>query len=169
MTMIDDFSRFTIVYLLKRKSEAEEKIKEYINLVQNQIGRKPKIIRADGGGKYSGSSLQQFLRDNGIILQQTVPYSPQQNGTAERKNRCLTEMMRCLLAESGLSKKYWGEAVMTTNYLQNRLPSTPISRTPFEIWTGKPPCYKDMHIFGTEALVSFLKRSARNATSKLCS
>lgn len=52
MTMIDDYSRYTVVYILKRKSEAADKIIEYVNLVNNQFGRKPKIIRSDGGGEY---------------------------------------------------------------------------------------------------------------------
>lgn len=155
-----------MLYLLKNKSEAEEKIKEYVQLAYNQFGRKPRIIRADGGGEYSSESLGRFLKQNGIVLQQTVPYSPQQNGVAERKNRSLMDMMRCLLAESGLSTKYWGEAVTTANFLQNRLPSSSIPRTPHELWTGRLPCYKHLHVFGSEALVHIPAEKRRKCDMK---
>ena len=83
MTMLDDFSGYTVVYLLKAKSEAEYKIHEYFNLVKNQFERYPRILRTDGGGEYSGAKLKKFLAESGTIHQKTAPYSPQQNGKAE--------------------------------------------------------------------------------------
>lgn len=166
MTMIDDHSRYSTIYLLKNKSEAEEKIKEFVELVANQFGKKPRVIRSDGGGEYSSVSLGKYLRQNGIVLQQTVPYSPQQNGVAERKNRSLMDMMRCLLAESNLPTKYWGEAVTTANFLQNRPPSSSVPRTPHEIWTGRLPCYKHLHVFGSEALVHVPAEKRRKCDMK---
>lgn len=109
--------------------------------MENLFGRKPRVLRCDGGGEYNSSSLPAFLKDNGISLQKTAPYSPQQNGTAERKNRSLMEMMRCLLSEGHLDKKFWGEAVTTANYLLNRLPSASVQRSPFELWHGSKPKY----------------------------
>lgn len=153
MTMIDDHSKYTIIYLLKHKSEAFEKIREYVHHVQNKFGRKPKVLRCDGGGEYSSTHLLTYLKENGITLQQTAPYSPQQNGTAERKNRSLMEMMRCLLSEGRMDRKYWGEAVMTANYLLNRLPSASIERTPFELWHGSKPSYGHLRVFGSHAFV----------------
>lgn len=153
MTMIDDYSKYTVVYLLGHKSEAADKIKEYVSLVQNKFDRRPQILRSDGGGEYNSKALQTFLSENGIVLQQTAPYSPQQNGQAERKNRTLLEMSRCLLLEGGLDKKYWGEAVMTANYLLNRLPSASIDRTPYEHWHGTKPTYNHLRVFGSMAYV----------------
>lgn len=75
-------------------------------MMKNQFGRFPRAIRTDGGGEYSSTSLKKYLAECGIVFQQTAPYLPQQNGKAERKNRYEVEMARCLLLESGLSKKY---------------------------------------------------------------
>lgn len=60
-----------------------------------------------------------------VEAQYTVTYAPEQNGTAERKNRFLLEMARCLLIDGNLPNKYWGKAVNTANYLQNRLRTHP--------------------------------------------
>ena len=94
---------------------------------------------------------QIFLAESGTIHQKTAPYSPQQNGKAERKNRYVVEMVRCMLAESGLGKQYWGEAITAANYLQNRLPSSSIEKTPYEF--NKKPSYSHIRIFGSEAYV----------------
>lgn len=153
IVLVDDYSRYSVLYLLQHKSEAEEKIREYCNMMKNQFGRFPKCIRSDGGGEYCGNVLKKFFADNGIVQQMTAPYSPQQNGVAERKNRHLKEMMRCMLADSCLDKKFWGEAINTANYLQNRCPSASIQSTPYEMWYKKKPSYGHLRIFGSEAYV----------------
>ncbi|XP_058448892.1 uncharacterized protein LOC131428851 [Malaya genurostris] len=129
MTLIDDFSRYTTVYLLKSKCEAAARIKQYVRLVENQFGRKPLIIHSDGRGEYGNRELKDFYETEGIKSRYTTPYSPQQNGIAERKNRSLQEMAICMLADADMEKLFWGEAVMTATYLQNRLPSRAVNRT----------------------------------------
>lgn len=166
MTMVDDYSRYSVIYLLKRKSDASEKLKEYCNLMKNQFGRYPKCIRSDGGGEYSDSGLKQYFADKGIVRQMSAPYSPQQNGVAERKNRYLKEMMRCMLFDSGLDKKFWGEAINTANYLQNRCPSSTVDRTPYELWNKKKPCYDYLKVFGSEAYVHVPKEKRRALDKK---
>lgn len=161
MTLIDDFSRYVVVFLLRKKSEAASKIKQYVRWVKNEFGRKPLVIRSDGGGEYMNRELQAFYESEGIKAQFTTPYSPQQNGVAERKNRSLQEMEICLLADANMTKLYWGEAVMTAAYLQNRLPSRVVKRTPFELWTGRKSDIGHFRVFGCEAYVHIpdVKRS----------
>lgn len=153
MTMIDDCTRYCVVYLLRSKSEAANKIKEYVRWVENLFNRKPRAIRSDGGGEYVGTDLLNFYKAEGIHYQFTTPYTPQQNGVAERKNRALQEMANCLLLDAGLPKRYWGEAVMTAVHLQNRLPTRAVQRTPYELWTGQKPDFKQLRVFGCEAYV----------------
>ena len=74
-----DYSGFTILYLMSRKFEVEETLKNLI-----MYCRTPKVIRSDRG-EYIGKNLIKFLESEGIKTQLTVPYSPQQNGKAERK------------------------------------------------------------------------------------
>lgn len=153
MTVIDDYSRFCVVYLLKSKAEAADKIREYVRWTENVFGRKPRAIRTDGGGEYTGHELLNFYKAEGIETQFTVPYSPQQNGVAERKNRSLQEMANCMLLDANLPKRYWGEAVLTAAYTQNRLPSRVVERTPYEMWTGSKPDLTRFRVFGCAAYV----------------
>lgn len=153
ITFIDDYSRFCAVYLLTSKGEAELKIREYVRWTENLFGRKPKVIRSDGGGEYIGESLKQFYKTEGIVAQYTTPYTPQQNGVAERKNRAIQEMANCMLLDAGLPKCYWGEAVLTANFVQNRLPSRAVDKMPFELWTGRVPNLAELRVFGCEAYV----------------
>ena len=94
-----------------------------------------------------------FYKSEGIQPQFTTAYSPQSNGMVELKNKSLTEMATCMLNDVGLDKKYWGEAMYTATYLQNRIPSRSIPRTPFELWWGRKPDLKHLRVYGSEAYV----------------
>lgn len=85
VTFIDDFSRFKVICLLKCKSEVAERLRNFVKFVENQFGYKPKVIRSDRGGEYIGNTVRQYFESNGISIQLTAAYSPQQNDVAERK------------------------------------------------------------------------------------
>lgn len=131
MTLIDDFSHYTKIFLLGHKSEAFEKFKEYHEGVKTQFQKKIKIFRSDKGGEYIGKKFREFLVNEGIEIQCAASKTPEQNGVAERKNRYLIEMGRCMLIDSKLNLRYWGEAINTANYLQNHLPTRSTDKTPF--------------------------------------
>ena len=151
LTFIDDYSRFTVTYLMKNKSEVFDKLKDYVTKVSNKFHRKPLVLRSDNGGEYTGFQVENTLRELGIEHQKTVPYTPEQNGVAERKNRSLTEMIRCMLTDSGLPEKYWGEAAQTATYLQNRLHSKATTKTPYELWHSRKPSIGHLKVFGSKA------------------
>lgn len=153
LTFIDDHTKFSVVYLLQNKSDVFSKLKQYIQLVQTMFNRRPKIIRSDRGGEYTGNQVMKYLNDNGIQIQYTTAYSPQQNGVAERKNRTLIEMARCMIIESKLDNRFWGEAVMMANYIQNRLPWKSVLTTPYEGWFGKKPNIQHFKSFGSKCYV----------------
>ena len=78
MTMIDDHSKYCKVYLLKRKSEVVDKVKEYAKYVQTKFRKTPKRIRYDRNGEYTGEELQKFLKNKGIQVELTTPYTREQ-------------------------------------------------------------------------------------------
>lgn len=80
LTFIDDKSRYVFVYFLKNKSEVFEKFKEFKSMVERQIDRKIKILRSDNGTEFVNGAFDNYLKENGIVRQLTVPYTPQQNG-----------------------------------------------------------------------------------------
>jgi hypothetical protein len=87
----------------------------------------------------------------------TTPHTPQQNGVCERKNMTLIGAILTMFFHSLLPKSYWGETLLTTNYLQNRCPIKVIleNRNPYEVWTRIFPTLTHLKIFGctTYALI----------------
>ena len=166
LTFVDDFSKFTIVHLLRNKSEVYNRFCEYVALMLNQVGMKPRILRCDRGGEYIGENVKSFLAKEGIELQLTAPHTPQQNGVAERKNRYLTEMARCMLYDAEMPNQYWGEAILTANYIQNRMTSRKIPTTPYEIFFGIKPNLSHLRIFGQSAYVFIPKQRRRKLDEK---
>ena len=67
---------------------------------------------------------------------------PQSNGVAKLKNRTLKEMMNETLISFGLPQNMWGEAILTANYLLNKVPKKKAEKTPYELWKGRKPSYK---------------------------
>ena len=132
MTFIDDCTRFCYVYLLKIKDEALHYFKVYKAEVENQLEKKIKRLRSDRGGEYFSNEFFEFCVVHGIIHERTPPYSPQSNGIAERKNRTLTDLVNAMLETAGLSKEWWGEAILTACHVLNRVPTKNKEITPFE-------------------------------------
>ena len=105
LTFIDDFLRYCWVYFLKHKSEFFYLFKVFKALVENQSGRRLKILRYDNGGKYAKSKLIQYCEYVGIHMHHSIPYTHQQNGVAERNNRSLKEMETCMMEDKAFPPK----------------------------------------------------------------
>lgn len=153
ITIIDDYSRFTIIKLLAQKSEVESTIRQFIEFTKTKFAKKPKIMRSDRGGEYTGNRFKEYLRNEGIQTQLTAPYTPQQNGVAERKNRSIMEMARCMLADANLPNTFWGEAVSMAVYIQNRTITRSTDAIPFERWNGNKVLLTDFKVFGCKCYV----------------
>jgi len=72
-------------------------------LVENEKSCKIKCFQIHSGGEFYSKSLKSYCDIHGIRRQHTKAYTPQQNGKAERKNRVVVEMARCMLQTKGLS------------------------------------------------------------------
>ncbi|KAJ0850834.1 putative RNA-directed DNA polymerase [Helianthus annuus] len=153
ITFIDDSTKYCYVYLLKSKDEAISKFILYKNEVENQLQKKIKALRSDRGGEYV-APFAELCAKSGIVHECTPPYSPQSNGVAERKNRTLKEMMNAMLISSGVSHELWGEAILSANYLLNRIPLKKRDETPYELWKRKKPSYKYLKVWGCLAKVT---------------
>ena len=60
-------------------------------MVENQTGRKVKILRFDKGGEYTSKKFKDYLASKGIKHQLSISGRPEQNGVVERMNQTLTE------------------------------------------------------------------------------
>ncbi|KAL3634153.1 hypothetical protein CASFOL_021207 [Castilleja foliolosa] len=120
VTYIDDHSKFTWIYLLKLKSEVVNTFIHFHSYVKTQFNAKIKSMQSDGGTEYK--PLGEFFRKEGIVHRLSCPYTPQQNGCAERKHRHVVEM---------------GVPAKGLDYL-----------SPFEKLMKQKPDYSAMKVFG---------------------
>ena len=158
ITFIDDCSRYGYLYLIHEKSQALDVFKTFKAKVELQLGKKIKAVKSDRDGeyygRYDGSGEQRlgpftiFRKECGIVPQYTMPGKPSMNGVAERRNRTLQDMVRSMISHSSLPESLWGEALKTAVYILNRVPSKAVAKTPYELWTGKKPSIRHLHVWG---------------------
>ncbi|GJR07655.1 retrovirus-related pol polyprotein from transposon TNT 1-94 [Tanacetum coccineum] len=154
LVIVDEYSRYTWVYFLKKKSQAPQTIMSFIKSVENQNDIKVKQLRTDNGTEFRNSTLVNFCDEKGISQNFSSPYTPEQNGVAERKNRTLIESARTMLSGSIFSKQYWTEAVATACYTQNRSTIVKIHlKTPYEIFRTRILNISFLHVFGCQVYI----------------
>ena len=107
ITFIDDYSKYTRIYLFRNKDEARDAFIKYKNEMENQLSKKIKRLRTDRGEEYESNPFNSFCEDHGIIHKTTPPYSPEFNGVAERKNKTLKEIMNAMLVSSRAPLNLW--------------------------------------------------------------
>lgn len=154
LCFIDDYSRKSWVYLLFEKSEALECFKKYKKMVEKEAETSIKCLRSDRGGEFNSIKFKSFCEEEGIKRHLTTAYTPHQNGVAERKNRTVMNMVRCMLAAKKIPKPFWAEAVNWTFYLLNRCPTLAVKNiTPQEAWSGIKPSVNHLRVWGCMAHV----------------
>ena len=159
LSIVDDTSRATWVYLMKDKSEASKLLKGFIAMVRNQFHKGVKVVRSDNGSEFTSGPMQHFYCENGILRENSCADTPQQNGRVERKHRHILNMARALRFQANLPIQFWGECVLTAAYLTNRTPSKLLKgKSPYEILFDCKPSYSEMRIFGT---LCFARHSPR--------
>ena len=152
LTFIDDFSRYCWVYFLKHKSEVFDLFKVFRALVENQSGRKIKILRSKNGGEYVKYEFIHYCKEAGIHMQHYIPYTPQQNGVVERKNRSRKDMATFMMEAKTLPPNFWAKAIKCSSDIHNRVTHNYLDRmTPFKLWSGHNPDVTHFRIFGSKA------------------
>ena len=143
LTFLDDFSNYAWVYPMASKDGTFSAFLNWKASAERQLGRKVKTFRSDNGGEFVNNSFKTLFSTEGIRHETSIPYTPQQNGKAERWNRTLMEMVRSMLLGAGseVPKSLWGEAVMAATYTRNRCHSRsiPEPKTPCEMLFGLKP------------------------------
>jgi transposase InsO family protein len=161
VTFIDDCSRYTETAMLRSRADVLQAFKDYKRKVENFTGRKIKKLRTDNGREYLSKNFENFLKEEGISRQLSVEYTPQQNGVAERANRTLVEMARCMMLQGNLPDSLWAEAVNTATYLRNRCATKCLNGiTPFEAWSKRKPYVGFFRTIGSKA-IALNKRQKR--------
>jgi transposase InsO family protein len=153
----DDTTSFRYVNFLRHKSDVVEKFKMNDKMVESKCGPRIHVLRSDNGREYQNKSQDHNLKSRGIQGENTVPYTPEQNGRAERENKIIFQKARTVIHAKSLPLRLWAEAINTAVYLMNRTGSSsiPEGKTPYELWIGLKPNLKHLRVFGSVAFVHF--------------
>ncbi len=154
LSLTCDCTRKVTVMFMRSKDEAFTRICEYIARIEKKFGKTPTWIRFDNGKELINEKLKKWAAEKGIIIEATAPYSPSQNGVAERFNRTLLELARAMIIEKNLPTFLWDEAVAHAAYLRDRAPTRALNgKTPYEAWTGNKPNIAHLREFGCDVWV----------------
>jgi hypothetical protein len=138
---------------MKKKSDVVEKVKNYLTYLKTQ-GKLPKAIRFDNGKEFLNQGLKDWCAQQGIDIQTTAPYSPSQNGVAERMNRTVVELARAMINSHQLPQFLWEHAIAHAVYVRNRAFTKPLGNiTPYQTWFNKRPNVSNLREFGTPVWV----------------
>ena len=145
--LVEHHTSFGGVYTIKTKDESVKHVIEFIDYCENQTGQKLKEFLSDNGTEFVNYQLQYHLKRKGVEFVTTTPYTSQQNGKVERRNRTLMDCARTILKDSKLPNEFWPFAVNTANYLINRWPTRNMI-IPYEKFMGRKVSYDHMKVFG---------------------
>jgi hypothetical protein len=113
-------------------------------------------------GEYR-KQMAELCSETGIHHEETAPYTPEQNGVAERANRTICDRIRAILAETKLPKELWAEIACAVAHIKNRSPTSALGnkRTPYEALYGKKPNVSHLVAIGTKAYVHTPKKKTK--------
>ncbi|CAI7861019.1 unnamed protein product, partial [Closterium sp. NIES-54] len=151
LVMLDDATWMCWTRLLKAKGDVTKAIQEWAIEVCDDDKKRIKAIHSDGGGEFVNAELEKWMKTKGIKHDVTTPYTPQQNGAAERLNRTLVEAVHSLLQHSKLGSEWWG---FPTSHQLNLQPRVSVPETsPTLRWTGKVGDASVFRVWGSRAFV----------------
>lgn len=161
IVFVDEYTHYCAVYLMRRKSDAFSAFRDFANKSEAHFNLKLVNLYCDNGREYLSTEMKEFCVEKGISYHFTVPYTPQQNGVAERMIRYVTEKATTMLSAARLDQTFWGEATYTAAYLINLSPTTALKvpKTPYEMWHGKKPNLRFLRVFGSTAYVHKVKET----------
>jgi transposase InsO family protein len=156
--LVDDSSRFMWAVLLPSKDVVGDTIKRFKAGAELESKHSLRTFRTDRGGEFTSTTLGKFFSEHGVQRHLTAPYSPQQNGVAERRNQTVVGMARSMMKAKGMPNRFRGEAVLTAVYILNRSFTRALDgMTPFEAWHGRKPAVEHLRAFGCVAHAKITK------------
>lgn len=140
LTIVEDHSRMTWIYLLPSKDHVGEVLRTYIKMVNTQFHSDIKAYRTNNGTKFVNHTVQHMFAEYGILHQRSCTYTPQHNGVVERRHKILVETARALMFGSGLPLKFWPYSLLTSTWILNKIHSWVLEwSSPYEVLFMRNP------------------------------
>ena len=153
LCLTDRRTRAIWIYPIKHKSLVIDIFIEFYNRILNQFNISIKGLRLDNAGEFKSTKWVEFCKDKGIICEYTSPYTPAQNGIAERLNKYVLERLICLCKEKNIPLSLWPYIVQSIAHIKNRTFNSTINMTPYEAITNEKPNISYIRIIGSLAYV----------------
>ena len=165
VSFVDETSGFIRIVPIARKSQVADEFRRYVSWFERRAECTVKLLQSDNGGEYI--ALDKFLLEEGIEMRRSSPYSPMENGTAERANRTIVECARSMLSHASLPRRFWAEAVAHAADIRNRFfcPRRE-DMTSYEMLTSHKPRIDHLRVFGSLAWVHIPKEKRRKLDDK---
>ena len=154
--ILDDCSNFGFLLCLRNKSDACGHYLATEAFIERMADCRVKSVRVDGALELTAGKLGTHLATRGIAVQKTAPYAHSQAGKIERYVRTIEEGGQTLLAASGLPMSFWCDAVLSSQYLRNRLPTSTlaVNITPYEVFRRAKPDVSHLRVWGCQCFVA---------------
>ena len=150
----DYYTSMDFVYTHHRKGQSVGIVSQFINMVKTRYSRNINSIRylRTDGETSLGKKFDALIAEKGITAERSSPYTPSQNGAAERSGGVIIIKARCLRIAASLPANMWPEIVKTTGYLNNRTPKRKLQWiTPIQSLTTRKPSLSHLHVYGCRA------------------
>ncbi|CAI7840170.1 unnamed protein product [Closterium sp. NIES-53] len=160
LLVVDDYSRYTTIFTLRRKGEVTEVFNDWIRGARRQLresfGSDLPVLRlhADRGGEFSSDLLRAFCRAEGIRQTFTLPASPQQNGISELRIGMVIDVARTSMIYAAAPHFLWPFAVQYAPHQINLQPRVSLPEITLTLqWTGKVGDASVFRVWGSRAFV----------------
>jgi len=159
LTLVDNHSRGTWVYLMKHKTQTDDILISLYNMIETQFNVKIKRVHIDNGTEFTNLSIKKFFSLKGILHDTSCVATPQQNAHVEWKHRHILNIAMTLRFQANLLIRFWGECVLAATHIINRTPTVENQGiTPYEVLFGKSPTYDHLKVFGCLCYVSTVSK-----------
>jgi len=103
LVIVEVSCRYPVGRLLCTKEDVGVTVHDVLAMLERQSGLKVRRLRSDNGSEFVNDTMNTFCHRNGIIHETTIPYTPEQNGIAERAIAAFFEMVRSMLYTANVS------------------------------------------------------------------
>ncbi|KAF4311748.1 Integrase catalytic core [Botryosphaeria dothidea] len=140
---------FTRTHMLK--SDYNTLILDILSMIERRFDALTAFFRTDGERSLN-TAFKAELKRRGITIEVLAPYTPAQNGHAERTSQSIIIKARVMRIGVNLPERLWPETVLAATYIHNRTPSKVLKwKTPFELAHGIKPNVAHMRVYGCKA------------------